>query len=36
MIHVVTHRHGHALAMEVERAKIALSETEAARLMLSP
>jgi hypothetical chaperone protein len=35
MIHVVTHRHGHAIAMEVERAKIALSEAEAARLMLS-
>lgn len=35
MIHVVTHRHGHAIAIEVERAKIALSDTEAARLMLS-
>lgn len=36
MIHVVTHRHGHAIAIEVERAKIALSEAEAVRLMLSP
>ena len=36
MIHVVTHRHGHAIAMEVERAKIALSGAEAARLMLAP
>jgi hypothetical chaperone protein len=35
MINVITHRHGHAIAMEVERAKIALSDAEAARLMLS-
>ena len=35
MMRVVAHRHGHALAMEVERAKIALSEAEAVRLMLS-
>lgn len=35
MIHTVTHRHGHAIAIEVERAKIALSETDATRLMLS-
>lgn len=36
MMHVVTHRHGHAIAMEVERAKIALSDVEAERLMLAP
>ena len=36
MMHVVIHRHGHAIAMEVERAKIALSGAEAARLMLAP
>lgn len=36
MIHVVAGRHGHALAMEVERAKIDLSEAEASRLMLAP
>ena len=36
MIHVIDHRHGHAIAMEVERAKIALSGEEAARLMLAP
>lgn len=35
MIHVVTQRQGHAIAMEVERAKIALSGAEAVRLMLS-
>lgn len=35
MMQVVEHRHGHALAMEVERAKIALSELEATRLTLS-
>lgn len=36
MIHTVTHRHGHAIAIEVERAKIALSDTDATRLMLAP
>lgn len=36
MIHVVAGRHGHALAMEVERAKIDLSGAEASRLMLAP
>ncbi len=35
MMQVVDHRHGHALAMEVERAKIALSDTDATRLALS-
>lgn len=35
MIRVVEGRHGHALAMEVERAKIALSGEEATRLALS-
>jgi hypothetical chaperone protein len=35
MIRVVDHRRGHALAMEVERAKIALSQAEAVRLLLS-
>ncbi len=35
MMQVVDHRHGHALAMEVERAKIALSDLEATRLALS-
>ncbi len=35
MMQVVEHRHGHALAMEVERAKIALSDLEATRLSLS-
>lgn len=36
MIRVLEGRHGHALAMEVEQAKIALSEGEASRLMLRP
>lgn len=36
MIRVVHDRQGHALAMEVERVKIALSDAEAARLMLAP
>ncbi|MBC2836757.1 Hsp70 family protein [Paragemmobacter straminiformis] len=36
MMRVVEGRKGHALAMEVERVKIALSGDEAARLMLSP
>ena len=35
MIRVIEGRHGHALAMEVERAKIALSGEEATRLALS-
>jgi hypothetical chaperone protein len=35
MRHVLAHRHGHALAMQVEGAKIALSGDEAARLSLS-
>jgi hypothetical chaperone protein len=35
MMQVIEHRHGHALAMEVERAKIALSDLEATRLALS-
>ncbi len=36
MMRVVEGRKGHALAMEVERVKIALSDEEAARLMLGP
>lgn len=36
LIRVIHDRAGHALAIEVERAKIALSEAEATRLMLSP
>lgn len=36
MIHVLAHRHGHAVAIEVERVKIALSEAEACRLALRP
>lgn len=35
LIRVVSDRQGHALAMEVEAAKIALSEAEAVRLMLA-
>lgn len=35
MIRVVQDRNGHALAIEVERAKIGLSDADAARLMLS-
>jgi hypothetical chaperone protein len=35
MIRVVNGRHGHALAMRVEAAKVALSDAEAARLSLS-
>lgn len=35
LIRVVADRQGHALAMEVEAAKIALSEAEAVRLMLA-
>ncbi|MGA0542764.1 Hsp70 family protein [Neotabrizicola sp. VNH66] len=35
MARVVAERHGHALAMRVEAAKIALSESEAARLQMS-
>jgi hypothetical chaperone protein len=35
LIHVLTHREGHSVAMAVEAAKIALSEAEAARLGLS-
>jgi hypothetical chaperone protein len=34
MIRVLEGRHGHALAIEVERAKIALSHDDATRLML--
>ena len=34
MLHVVTTRQGHALAMAVEAAKIALSDGDAARLMI--
>jgi hypothetical chaperone protein len=34
MLKVVTGRHGHALAMAVEAAKIALSDSDAARLMI--
>lgn len=36
MLHVLEHRYGHAVAMEVERAKIGLSDEEAIRLMLRP
>ncbi len=36
MMRVVDGRHGHAVAIEVERVKIELSDTEAARLMLAP
>ena len=36
MIHVLQNAQGHGLALEVERAKIALSETEAIRLLLKP
>lgn len=36
MMRVIEKRHGHAVAMEVERVKIALSEDEAARLTLGP
>lgn len=35
MIRVVAGRHGHALAMRVEAAKVALSDTDASRLNLS-
>ncbi|WP_151719551.1 Hsp70 family protein [Gemmobacter serpentinus] len=35
-LRLIDGHHGHALAMEVERVKIALSHDEAARLMLSP
>lgn len=36
MLHVLEHRNGHALAIEVERAKIALSQAESCRLPLRP
>lgn len=36
LMRVIEARQGHALAMEVERVKIALSDAEAARLMLAP
>lgn len=36
LMRLVEERKGHALAMEVERVKIALSEAEAVRLMLAP
>lgn len=36
LIRVVTDRNGHALAIEVERAKITLSDNDAARLTLAP
>lgn len=36
MMRLIDARQGHALAMEVERVKIALSEREVERLMLSP
>lgn len=36
MIHVLEHRNGHGLAIEVEKAKIALSDAEAVRMMLKP
>lgn len=36
LMRVIETRQGHALAMEVERVKIALSDAEAARLMLAP
>lgn len=36
MMRVVDGRHGHAVAIEVERVKIELSDAEAARLMLAP
>ena len=35
MVHVIAKRHGHSLAMAVEAAKIALSDSEAVRLGLS-
>ena len=36
LIHVVSHHHGHSIAMAVEAAKIALSDQDAVRVALAP